>query len=286
MKVKNNIKKLGASIACRISPTFYLRLSYFHNRGRLPNFKNPSNLSEFIISKIISGKINDYAPLADKYAVRSFVTERGLSHALTKLYGHWTDVNQIDLDALPDQFVLKCNFGCAMNIICFDKAKLDFHEAKLQLISWMRIKKFVMAEPHYSKIERCIIGEELIKDEYFDLPTDYKFMCVNGKPHHILVVSERKGHSYKLYTYNLIWERINLLNDREKHAGDIPKPKNLGKMINYASILSEGFDFVRVDLYDTGDKVYFGEMTFTPHGGLLRYYTLEALQEMRNLVNE
>ncbi|GHU68155.1 hypothetical protein FACS189413_04390 [Bacteroidia bacterium] len=55
-------------------------------------------------------------------------------------------------------------------------------------------------------------------------------------------------------------------------------------MIDYARILSKGFDFVRVDLYDTGDKVYFGEMTFTPHGGLLRYYTLRALEEMGNLL--
>ncbi|KAA6347105.1 hypothetical protein EZS27_005398 [termite gut metagenome] len=280
MNIKNNINRFWASIACKISPTFYLNLSYFHNRGRLPNLKNPTNLSEFIISKIVSGKINDYAQLADKYAVRSFVAEKGLSHILTKLYGHWDKVYQINFDELPDQFVLKCNFGCGMNVICFDKGQLDFQEVKSQLNSWMEITKFAVAEPHYSKIEKCIIGEELIKDEYFDLPTDYKFMCINGEPHHILVVSEREGHSYKLYTYSLNWEKLDLLKDIYKHDKNIPKPKNLEKMIDYACILSTEFDFVRVDLYDTGDKVFFGEMTFTPHGGLLRYYTTEALQEI------
>jgi hypothetical protein len=281
--MKNNIKKKLASIVARISPAFYLRLSYFHNRGYFPDLKNPTNLSEFIISEIVSRKINNYAYFADKYKVREFIAERGLSHILTELYGCWTDANQINFNALPNQFVLKCNFGCAMNLICFDKTKFDFQEAKLQLNSWMGVKKIVVAEPHYSKIERCIIGEELIQDEFYDLPTDYKFMCVNGKLHHILVVSERKGHDYKLYTYSLNWEKLDLLKDIYKHDKNIPKPKNLEKMIDYARILSKEFDFVRIDLYDTGNKVYFGEMTFTPQGGLLRYYTLRALEKMSNL---
>jgi hypothetical protein len=285
MDVKNNIKILSASIAEKISPAFYLKLSYFHNRGRFPNLKNPTNISEFIISEIVSEKINNYAHLADKYKVRKFVAERGLSNILTKLYGCWTDADQIDFNDLPSQFVLKCNFGCAMNIICFDKDKFIFQEAKSQLNSWMKVKKIAIAEPHYGKIERCIIGEELIKDEYFDLPTDYKFMCINGEPHHILVVSERKGHSYKLYTYSLNWEKVDLLKGIYKHDKNIPKPKNLDKMIDYARVLSKGFDFVRIDLYDTGDKVYFGEMTFTPHGGLLRYYSLDALKKMGNLLS-
>lgn len=77
------------------------------------------------------------------------------------------------------------------------------------------------------------------------------------------------------------WDKIDLLTKEKGHNdNDIPKPKNLNKMIEYAEILSRDFKFVRVDLYDTGDKVFFGELTFTPHGGLLRYYTLKALKEM------
>jgi hypothetical protein len=279
-----NIKKKLAFMACRISPALYLHMSYFHNRKRFPNLKNPTNLSEFILSQIVLDETHKYAIYADKYRVRDFVTERGLSHILPILYGHWTDANNIDFDALPNQFVLKQNAGCGLNIICFDKAKLDISTTINKLNEWMQIKTFARSEPHYDKIEKCIICEELIQDVYFDLPTDYKFMCINGEPHHILVVSEREGHSYKLYTYSLDWKKIDLLKNTYKHDTNIPKPENLEKMIDYARILSKGFDFVRVDLYDTGNKVYFGEMTFTPHGGLLRYYTLKALEEMGNLL--
>lgn len=39
-------------------------------------------------------------------------------------------------------------------------------------------------------------------------------------------------------------------------------------------------NYVRIDLYDTGEKVYFGEFTLTPLAGILFYYTDEALKYM------
>lgn len=43
-------------------------------------------------------------------------------------------------------------------------------------------------------------------------------------------------------------------------------------MIDSSLRLSEGFPFVRVDFYDGENKPIFGEMTFTPVGGLATYY--------------
>ena len=39
-------------------------------------------------------------------------------------------------------------------------------------------------------------------------------------------------------------------------------------MYQVAEKLAEDFVFVRVDLYDVNSKIYFGELTFTPTGGL------------------
>ena len=276
------IKKQFANAISFIGLKFYFRLAYFHNRGKWLHLKNPTNLSEFIITQKVSGEINKYAIYADKYRVRDYVTEKGLSHILTKLYGCWTNANDINFNTLPNQFVLKQNAGCKLNIICFDKTKLDIHETRRKLNKWMQMKVFARTEPHYDRIKKCIIAEELIQDDnkLNVAPIDYKFMCINGTPHHILIVSERKDSFYKLYTYSTKWDKLDLLTDKYKHKGNICKPKNLDKMIEYATILAQGFQYVRVDLYDTGNKVFFGELTFTPHGGLLRYYKLEALEEM------
>ena len=54
---------------------------------------------------------------------------------------------------------------------------------------------------------------------------------------------------------------------------DIEKPDNLEKMFDLAEKLSQGFKFVRVDLYRLNDgTIYFGEMTFGPFNGMGQWY--------------
>ena len=57
-------------------------------------------------------------------------------------------------------------------------------------------------------------------------------------------------------------------------------------MIEIAKILSADFDFVRVDLYEHNDKVYFGELTFSPWGGIMYSYTDDAIKEYGRLLLE
>ena len=57
------------------------------------------------------------------------------------------------------------------------------------------------------------------------------------------------------------------------------RPECLETMLSYAAKLSEGFPEVRVDFYEVGSKVYFGEMTFTTSGNILWNYTPKVIQE-------
>ena len=56
--------------------------------------------------------------------------------------------------------------------------------------------------------------------------------------------------------------------------------QNILKMLEYASILSQGFPQVRVDLYEVDGSIYFGEMTFTSMMGRMTYLTQQALLQM------
>ena len=58
------------------------------------------------------------------------------------------------------------------------------------------------------------------------------------------------------------------------------KPTNFQLMLEYAEILAEDFEFVRVDLYDVNDRIYFGELTFSPNGGFFYSYLTDALDEI------
>ena len=54
-------------------------------------------------------------------------------------------------------------------------------------------------------------------------------------------------------------------------------------MIRIAGILSEDFEFVRVDLYEYKDQVYFSELTFSPFGGIMYGYNETGIREIGKL---
>jgi hypothetical protein len=101
---------------------------------------------------------------------------------------------------------------------------------------------------------------------------DYKIHCLNGIPEFVLLCSER-NKELKLNLYDLNWNPIYEIQGKHKNNKEFPKPSKLKRMIEISRILSEDFKFVRVDLYQIGDKIYFGELTFTPDGGILSYFT-------------
>ena len=53
---------------------------------------------------------------------------------------------------------------------------------------------------------------------------------------------------------------------------DIEKPANFEKMKELASKLSKGIPQVRIDLYNVNGIIYFGEMTFFHHGGVVPFH--------------
>ena len=64
----------------------------------------------------------------------------------------------------------------------------------------------------------------------------------------------------------------------------VPKPFSLSKMIEIASLLSNGFSFVRVDLYEINNEPKFGELTFLPGTSNLTLETLEKQEELGSLI--
>lgn len=66
------------------------------------------------------------------------------------------------------------------------------------------------------------------------------------------------------------WNQLDLYYREDTARPFMEKPKNFDAMLNIASKLSDGFDFVRVDLYNIDGTIYFGEFTLTPTSGQLK----------------
>lgn len=269
-----------ADLIFKINKPFYYQLRYFLTRHKFANFRHPSNLSEYILSEMLKPEFKRFAPFADKIEVRNYVESKGFKEILPRCYGVWSDANDIDFDKLPSQFALKTNHGCGNHIICRDKSSIDLREVVSSINSTLS-QVFSIREPHYQYIFPKAFAEELIDDGNGGAPTDYKFMCVNGDIKCVLVCSERYnvGDQPKLSTFSLDWESLDWI---QKHKDNkiASKPQHLEEMIEIAKVLAKDFEFVRVDLYDCPQGVYFGELTFTPASGLMGYFTNAALVQM------
>lgn len=102
--------------------------------------------------------------------------------------GAMDKAEDIDWDKLPERFVLKCNHGCAYNIVVSDKNKLDKAETVKQLNDWLKEDFGAFnIEIHYSAIKHHVITCEEFLGENI---TDYKFFCFNGEPHCIYVSTD------------------------------------------------------------------------------------------------
>lgn len=258
-----------------LKPSQYRDMLDIHYRqvtGRNVNWDAPETFTE----KIQWLKIYDSTPLktrlADKYLVRKWIAEMIGEEYLIPLLGVWNNFDEIDFDELPDQFVLKCNHGSGMNIIVHDRKNFSIQNAREKINAWMSMDfGAFMCELHYNDIKKKIIAEEFITDGKSVDINDYKFWCFDGRVEYVQVDRNRStNHVQRFYTPS--WEPLSFI--IASHTLDnkiMEKPSSLEEMLHIAEKLSVGFSIVRVDLYCVEDKIYFGEMTFTPLSGYVRW---------------
>ncbi|MBF6597924.1 MAG: hypothetical protein ITF98_06820 [Fermentimonas sp.] len=274
--MKSNYKKKLSTISVKIlGKKNAYKLRYFRKRKKLPNLKNPSDLSERLIASILSPDFEKYAYYTDKVEVRNYVQNKGLDRILLEHYGNWEDPKDINLSLLPNKFILKTNNGSGNHVICKDKATFNLNEAIIKLNN--QLEKKYLYELHYNAIKPKVFCEELIDTGSDSWPTDYKFTCINGNPYDIFVATERET-KVRYSTFDMNWNHLPYTK-KEFMPEKLPeKPSQLSDMISIAKTLSKDFEFVRVDLYEYKDKVYFSELTFSPWGGIMHSYTNKAIE--------
>jgi hypothetical protein len=239
------------------------------------NWQHPRGFNEKIQMFKITKKAEQLWPYVDKYEVRKFVEKQIGAEYLAKLYGIFDRVEDIQLDELPNSFVLKATHGSGWNILCPDKKNLNWPEAKQKLSEWLKLNYYFSfgRERQYKKIPPRIICEEFLNPEKSDL-SDYKIFCFQGKPYMIQVDVNRHAE-HKRNFYDPEWNLLDLQFSKPNTEKPITKPKNLEKMIEVATQLAAPFHFVRVDLYNVDGKIYFGELTFTPGNGGIQFKPVE-----------
>ena len=262
--------------------------SYLRFRRKL-NLKNPQTLADKVSYLFLHHSTPLMSACADKWAVREYLAQKGLAAILIPAAGGpWSNVDEIDFDALPNCFILKATHGCKMNYFVSDKSKLDISACKRTLQKWLNTTYGTYSvEPHYQDIPHRIYAEYLLGKP--DQMIDYKFHCLNGHPDFILVISGRDASKARMSVQlkNLLdtsWRNLNqyLQTNKLKVSNSqlILPPQHLQQMLSVATVLSKDFPFVRVDLYEVQGKIYFGELTFSPAVGVFPSFTDEFIEKM------
>lgn len=223
--------------------------------------------------------------IVDKILLRNYskkILGEDICAPILKIYN---SPDEINLDELPDKFILKCNHGSQMNIICEDKQTFDLDKAKKKLKDWMKINYgLINFEYQYMNVNKKIFAEKYLGDNI----EDYKINCYNGEPHHIRVKKHINGKNVNNF-YDVNWNltdiKFNYLNYIRDPSINFPRPKNLELMLNYSKILSKDFCFCRVDLYEVNNTVYLGELTFSPANIVMDYNDQNMRLYLGSLIN-
>lgn len=247
----------------------YLKILYRFETGKKLNLEKPRYFNEKLQWLKLYDRNPIYTKLVDKYEVKNLIIEKLGAEYLIPMIAVYERVEDIEWEKLPNQFVVKCTHGSGSNIICKEKENLSIEKSNKKLNKWMKKNWYWSGrEWPYKYVKPRIIIEKYIVDDSNEELKDFKFHCFNGEPF-ILQVDYNRFIKHYRNIYDLNYNQINAtIQYPSSNSLIIAKPTNLDKMIEIAKILSEGFKYIRVDLYESQGKVYFGELTLHHGSGL------------------
>ena len=264
-----------------ITDRLLVQLGYYRSFGRFPNLRKPKTFTEKIQRRKLFDRNALLPVLQDKYRVRSYVAERVGRQYLVPLFYVTENPDDIDLNALPDDFVLKANHGCGWNLFFTDKSGLDVNAVRGTMKYWMSSNFYNRTrEWAYRDIPPLVMAEEFLHDNgEFPYPSDFKIACFDGEPRYLVVFKGRttsgfQAGRFRIAGNELIPADVTAVVGRNRHIplteSMLEFPKGVvEEMLEIASCLSERMDHLRVDLYLIGEKIFFGEMTLYYGSGFM-----------------
>lgn len=251
----------------------FIKIAYKGIFEKKIDLNNPHSFNEKLNWLKLYDRNPLYTKLVDKHDVKEYVSKKIGKEYINPTLGIWNSVDEIEIEKMPNSFVLKATHDSGGLVIVKSKNNLNWKEAKEILAqSLKRDFYYQKREWPYKNVVRRIIAEPYLEDNKTKELRDYKLFCFNGKVEFFKIDFDRyKNHRANYYDINkniLPFGELKYLPDLNKK---IEIPNTINVMIELAEKLAKGIPFVRVDFYDVNGKIIFGEMTFYPTGGFGKY---------------
>lgn len=217
----------------------------------------------------------------DKVLFKDYIKEKlggGYTAPVIKV---WNTPEEVDIKSITaKKFVLKSNLQSDGKFIILVKnsATLDIKKTEKEIkTSWFDDRLLLtnsFCSAYYGAKPKVIVEEYI--EEFSGASNDYKIFCFNGIPKIIYVAEDhfidgKTAEIHPITFLDLNWNVLDVRYGNNISNPNIQMPKHFNEMMKIATKLSKDFPFVRVDFFDTKNKLYLSELTFYPGGGLVPY---------------
>ena len=257
------VKELGKRIVGLIPDKMWLSYRFRRKLGYPMDWKDPKTFNQKLQWLKVYDRKPIYSTMVDKYEAKKYVAGLIGEEYIIPTLGVWDSFDEIDFDALPERFVLKCTHDSGGLAIVKDKAKFDKEAARKQFqVALKRNPYPVTREWPYKNVKPRIIAEQYMEDAETRELRDYKFFAFDGTVKVFYITSGRKAGDRRTDYFDMDGNHLDIQDD-DKNA-EIPPamPKNLQRMKEIAAELSKEIAHLRVDFYEVNGKIYVGELTF------------------------
>lgn len=247
-----------------------VRAAYQSAHGRPCRLLSPRRYTEKVQWRKLFDLDPRYTILNDKLAVRDFIARRVGDAFLTPLL--WAGGNDVPLLALERPYIVKSTHasGHIFRVRCSDV--IDCVAAQKTFRDWLS-EDYGAAwnEPAYGSVPRKLLVERLVMRPDGTPPIERKVWVFHGRVRLVQTLINDGTQNHHAAFHNRNWQRLNWYLRSPPNPGPFEAPPQLATIIEIAEALGAGFDHVRVDFYDTADRIWIGEMTICPYSGLVPF---------------
>ncbi len=253
----------------------FLKKLYRLHFGKELDLENPKTFNEKLQWLKLHDHNPEYPQIVDKVGFKEYVTEKFGAEYVVPVIGIWDDVDDIDFDALPDKFVMKCTHDSGSFLICTDKNNIDWLYWKKRMKKLLKRNYFWLnREWPYKELKPRIIIEPNLAEKPGQSIRNVKFFCFDGEPEFLLIGTNSSAGDDSSWDVDFFDMDFNHLPFQFEgtNAKELPhKPENWDKMIEMSRELSKGIPHVRVDFLETEGRIYLGELTFYTATGMGKF---------------
>lgn len=242
-----------------ILPSARLRvlMTYLWSHGRLPNLAAPRRFTEWVQWRKLNDRDPDLALLTDKEHGKQVAAHLLGANAVPATAFLGTELPVEPPCAFP--LIVKSNHGSSQFRVV--RTRADWDAARAAAPGWLGLYGAWLDEWHYRAARPAILVEPMLGGEGAELPVDYKVYVFGGRAH-VVQAHVARGRHHRWTQFGRDWTPLS------DDPVPLSAPHRLDEMLDAAERLAGARDFLRVDFYEVGGQLWFGEFCLFPGSGL------------------